>query len=111
MNRFILALAAVASIALSLGSIAPVAAQNASGGFQGPQGAAARQQFAKMLLSRNRSEGEQTQIRAIMAAALAKSKTQSDFQAKGDTMRAANKSVEQVLTPPQLTKLHAERDA
>src|SRR5476649_2205556 len=116
MNRFILALAAAASLALTVGCSAPAAqtaqnAPNASGGFQGQQGAGARQQFSKMLVSLNLSDDQKTQIRSIMATARAKAKTQTDVQDKRATLRDANKSVEQVLTPPQLTKLHAERAA
>ena len=119
MNRFVLALAATASVALSVagftaadvarGTVAPAAAQAAPGG---PQGAAAgRQRFAKMLMSLNLTDAQKTQIRSIMGSARAKSKTLTDMQAKRDTMRGAFKNIEAVLTPAQRTKLHAERDA
>jgi Spy/CpxP family protein refolding chaperone len=117
MNRLILALAAVATVALSvagftardiaLGSVAPVSAQAAPGG----PGGRGNQRFAKMLLSLNLSDDQKNQIRAIMADARAKAKTMTDMQAKRDTMRGAFGKIETVLTPAQRTKLHAERDA
>jgi Spy/CpxP family protein refolding chaperone len=120
MIRFFPALSAVAAVAfaltaftagdLALGRIAPAAAQAAPGG--GAQGyAKGRQQFAKMLMTLNLSDGQKNQIRQIMADSRAKSKALTDPQAKRDMMRGAFKNIEAVLTPAQKTKLHAERDA
>jgi Spy/CpxP family protein refolding chaperone len=121
MNRFILSLAAIGTVALSLaaftagdlafGAVSPAAAQSAPG----PQGAAGggqgRQRFAKMLMSLDLSDDQKTRIRSIMADARAKTRTLTDVQAKRDTMRAAFTQIETVLTPAQQAKLHAERDA
>jgi Spy/CpxP family protein refolding chaperone len=122
MNRFLLALAAVATVALSvagftardiaLGSVPAVFAQAAPGqGAPGGPGGHGNQRFAKMLMSLNLSDDQKNQIRSIMAAARAKAKTLTDIQAKRDTMRGAFTQIETVLTPAQRTKLHAERDA
>jgi Spy/CpxP family protein refolding chaperone len=119
MNRFLLSLAAVATVALSvagftardiaLGSVAPVSAQAAPG--QGAPGGRGNQRFAKMLMSLNLNGDQKNRIRSIMADARAKAKTMTDIQAKRDTMRGAFGKIETVLTPAQRTKLHAERDA
>jgi Spy/CpxP family protein refolding chaperone len=123
MKHFTLALAATATVALSLaaftagdlayGRVAPAAAQAAPGGSQGGQGGQnsgrGRQQFAKMLQSLNLSDNQKNQIRTIMANARAKNKSLTDPQAKRDTMRGAFKSIEAVLTPAQQSKLQAER--
>jgi hypothetical protein len=125
MIRFFPALTATAAVALALtaftagdlalGRIAPAAAQSAPGpggpGGGGQGYAKGRQQFAKMLMTLNLSDGQKDQIRGIMAGARAKSKTLTDPQAKRDAMRGAFKSIEAVLTPAQKTKLHAERAA
>jgi Spy/CpxP family protein refolding chaperone len=101
---------------LALGRIAPAAAQaapdSASGGGQGGQGyAKGRQQFAKMLMTLDLSDGQKNQIRSIMTDARAKSKTLTDPDDKRKAMRDAFKNIEAVLTPAQKTKLHAERTA
>jgi len=122
MNRFLLALAAVATVALSvagftardiaLGSVPAVSAQAAPGqGAPGGPGGRGNQRFAKMLMSLNLSDDQKNRIRSIMADARAKAKTMTDIQAKRDTMRGAFSQIETVLTPAQRTKLHAERDA
>jgi Spy/CpxP family protein refolding chaperone len=122
MNRFLLSLAAVATVALSvagftardiaLGSVAPVSAQAAPGqGAPGGPGGRGNQRFAKMLMSLNLNDDQKNRIRSIMADARAKTKTMTDIQAKRDTMRGAFGKIETVLTPAQRTKLHAERDA
>jgi len=115
-NRFVLSLAAVATVSLSLigftagdialGRVTPVAAQAAPGGAD-----AGRRRFAAMLMSLNLSDAQKTQIRAMRDAAIAKNKTLTDRQAKRDNMRAFFGNIETVLTPAQRTKLHAERDA
>lgn len=121
-NRFILALAAVATVALSvagftardiaLGGVTPVSAQAAPGqGAQGGPAGRGNLRFAKNLMSLNLSDDQKNRIRAIMAGARAKAKTMTDIQAKRDTMRGAFSQIETVLTPAQRTKLHAERDA
>jgi Spy/CpxP family protein refolding chaperone len=121
-NRFLLALAAVATVALSvagftardiaLGNVPAVWAQATPGqGAPGGPGGRGNQRFAKMLMSLNLSDDQKNQIRSIMAAARAKAKTLTDIQAKRDTMRGAFSQIETVLTPAQRTKLHAERDA
>jgi Spy/CpxP family protein refolding chaperone len=124
MIRFFPALTAAAAVALALsaftagdlalGRVAPAAAQAAPGpgGPGGGQGyAKGRQQFAKMLMSLNLSDGQKNQIRSIMADARAKSEALTDPQAKRQTMGAAFKNIEAVLTPAQKDKLHAERAA
>jgi Spy/CpxP family protein refolding chaperone len=122
MNRFVLALAAVATVALSvagftardiaLGSVAPVSAQAAPGqGAPGGAGGRGNQRFAKMLMSLNLNDDQKNRIRAIMADARSKAKTMTYMQAKRDTMRGAFGKIETVLTPAERTKLHAERDA
>jgi Spy/CpxP family protein refolding chaperone len=123
MMRFFPALIAAAAMALTLsaftigdlalGRITPAAAQTANGpAMTGGQGnAKGRQQFAKMLMTLNLSDGQKSQIRSIMADARTKNKTLTDPQAKRETMRGAFTSIEAVLTPAQKTKLHAERDA
>jgi Spy/CpxP family protein refolding chaperone len=119
--RFFPVLTAAAAIALTLsvftvgdlalGRIAPAAAQAVPGPGGGQGYAKGRQQFAKMLLSLNLSDGQKKQIRSIMADARAKSKTLTDPQDKRKTMSGAFKNIEAVLTPAQKTKLHAERAA
>jgi len=107
-----LALTAFISGDLALGRIAPAAAQAAPGLSGGGQGnGKGRQQFAKMLLTLDLSDGQKNQIRSIMADARAKSKTLTDPQDKRKTMSAAFKNIEAVLSPAQKTKLHAERAA
>jgi Spy/CpxP family protein refolding chaperone len=120
MMRFFPALTAAAAMVLTLsvftvgdlalGRITPASAQAAPG--PGGQGnAKGRQQFAKMLMTLDLSDGQKTQIRSIMADARAKSKTLTDPQDKRKTMFGAFKNVEAVLTPAQKTKLDAERTA
>ena len=122
MNRFLLALAAVATVALSvagftardiaLGSVPAVSAQAAPGqGAPGGPGGHGNQRFAKMLMSLNLSDDQKNQIRSIMADARAKSKTLTDPQDKRKTMFGAFQNIEAVLTPAQKTKLDAERTA
>ena len=124
MNRFVLSLAAAATVALSfiaftagdlaLGTIAPAAAQAAPGpgGPGGPNGRG-NQRFAKMLLSLQPplTEDQKNRIRAIMADARTKARALTDIQAKRDTMRAAFTKIRTVLTPPQQAKMKAEFDA
>jgi Spy/CpxP family protein refolding chaperone len=125
-SPFILGLTAAATIALSLaaftagdlafGTMTPVSAQSAPGdqGGQGGPGGGGKhgnQAFAKMLLSLNLSDGQKSQIRAMMTDARAKMKTLTDQQAKRDTMKAAFAKIETVLTPAQATKLKEERAA
>lgn len=122
MNRFMLSLAAVATVALSLaaftagnvalGTVTPAVAQPAPGqGGPGGPGGRGNQRFAKMLMALNLSDAQKTRIRSIMAGARAKAKTLTDIQAKRDTMRGAFGKIETVLTPAQRTKLDAERAA
>jgi len=127
MNRFVLSLAAVATVAVSLiaftagdlalGSIAPAAAQSAPGpggpGGPGGQNGRGNQRFAKMLLSLQPplTEDQKNRIRAIMADARTKARALTDIQAKRDTMRAAFTKIRTVLTPPQQAKMKAEFDA
>jgi Spy/CpxP family protein refolding chaperone len=123
MNRFILALAAVGTVTLSiaaftaadrsLGTLTQAVAQTAPppAGAPGPGGGHGNQRFAKMLMSLNLSDDQQNQIRGIMKAARDQNKSLTDVQAKRDNMRAAFTKVEAVLTPAQRTKLQAERDA
>jgi Spy/CpxP family protein refolding chaperone len=124
MNRFVLSLAAVASVALSLtaftagdlalGTVAPAAAQSApgAGGPGGPGGPSGRgnQRFAKMLLSLQPplTDDQKNRIRAIMADARSKARSQTDPQAKRDTMRAAFAKINTVLTPPQQAQMKAD---
>jgi Spy/CpxP family protein refolding chaperone len=124
MNRFVLSLAAVASVAVSLvaftagdlvvGAVAPAAAQSAPGpgGPGGPNGRG-NQRFAKMLMSLQPplTEDQKNRIRAIMADARAKARSLTDIQAKRDTMRAAFTKIRTVLTPPQQAKMKAQFDA
>src|SRR5580658_5695485 len=119
MNRFVLSLGAVATVALSLtaftagnlalGTVAPAAAQSGPGGPPGR----GNQQFAKMLMSLQPplTEDQKNRIRAIMADARAKAKTLTDPQAKRDAFRAGIGKIDGVLTPVQLKKLQAERNA
>ena len=119
MKRFVLSLAAVATVALSvagftsagiaLGTIAPAAAQADAGPPAGGQRGG--QRFGKMLLSLNLSDGQKAQIRSIMADARAKGKALTDRDAKRANMRAAFAKIDTVLTPPQRTKLHAQMAA
>jgi Spy/CpxP family protein refolding chaperone len=121
MNRFILAPAAIGTLALSLaaftaadvarGAVSPAAAQSAPAPQGAPGGGQGRQRFAKMLMSLDLSDDQKTRIRSIMADARAKARTLTDVQAKRDTMRAAYTQIETLLTPAQQTKLRAERDA
>lgn len=121
MNRFVLALAAVATVALSLagftagnvalGTIAPASAQADPGQGPPPGGQQRGQRFGKMLLALNLSDDQKSRIRAIMAGARAKSKSLTDRDAKRATMRAAFAQIDTVLTPPQRTKLHAQMAA
>jgi Spy/CpxP family protein refolding chaperone len=106
-----LALTAFTAGDLALDRIAPAAAQAAPAPGGGQGYAKGRQQFAKMLMSLNLSDGQKNQIRSIMAAARSKSRTLTDPQAKRQTMSGAFKNIEAVLTPAQKTKLHAERAA
>ena len=121
MMRFFPALIAAAAMVLTLsvftvgdlalGRITPASAQAAPGpGGQG-NGGKGRQQFAKMLMTLDLTDGQKTQIRSIMADARAKSKTLTDPQEKRKTMFGAFKNIEAVLTPAQKTKLDAERTA
>jgi Spy/CpxP family protein refolding chaperone len=127
MNRFILSLAAVATVAvallaftagdLALGSVAPAAAQSAPGpgGPGGPGGPNGRgnQRFAKMLLSLQPplTEDQKNRIRAIMADARSKARALTDPQAKRDAMRGAFDKIRTVLTPAQQAKMKAQFDA
>lgn len=123
MNRFVLSLAAVATVTLSLiaftagnlalGTVPPAAAQSAPGpGGPGGPNQRGNQQFAKMLLSLQPplTEDQKNRIRAIMADARAKAKTLTDPQAKRDAFRAGIGKIDSVLTPPQLKTLQAERN-
>lgn len=97
---------------VALGRIVPAAAQSSPSPGGGSQGyAKGRQQFAKMLMTLNLSDGQKNQIRSIMDAARAKTKTLTDPQAKRQTMSGAFKDIEAVLTPAQKSKLDAERAA
>jgi Spy/CpxP family protein refolding chaperone len=121
MNRFVLSLAAAATVVLSLiaftagdlalGTVAPAAAQAAPGpgGPGGPNGRG-NQRFAKMLLSLQPplTEAQKNRIRAIMADARTKARALTDPQAKRDTMRAAFGKIRTVLTPAQQAKMKAE---
>jgi Spy/CpxP family protein refolding chaperone len=125
MNRFILSLAAIATVAvaltafiagdLALGSIAPAAAQAGPGGPGGPGGPNGRsnQRFAKMLLSLQPplTDDQKNRIRAIMADARSKARALTDPQAKRETMRGAFDKIRTVLTPAQQAKMKAEFDA
>jgi len=124
MNRFILALGAAAAVTLSvagftagkvaLGTLTPAAAQTAPGpnGAQGGAGGRrGNQQLAKMLLTLNLSDDQKAKIRTIMADARAKAKSVTDPQAKRDAFRAGIGKIDSVLTPEQLKKLQAQRNA
>ncbi len=120
MNRFVLSLAAIATVTLSLagftagdvalGTVVPASAQADEGGP--PPGAPQRgQRFGKMLLALNLSDDQKNKIRSIMAGARAKSKNLTDRDAKRATMKAAFAEIDTVLTPEQRTKLHAQMAA
>jgi Spy/CpxP family protein refolding chaperone len=123
LKRFVLSLAAVASVSLSVaaltagdvafGSVSPAVAQDAPAGQQGGPGAGAagRARFAKMLMSLNLTDTQKTRIKAMRDAAVAKAKTLTDRQARRDVMRGFFAQIETVLTPAQRTKLSAERAA
>jgi len=121
MKRFLLPLAAVIAVALSLtafaagnltlGLIAPAVAQaGPPGGPPGP-GGPNNQRFGKMLLSLQPplTEDQKTRIRAIVADFRARGKALTDGQAKRDNFRAMIVKVQTVLTPVQQAKMRAQQ--
>ncbi len=120
MKRFVLSLAAIATVAVSVagftgadiarGTVVPAAAQADSGGGA-PGGQQRGRRFGQMLLSLNLSDDQKAKIKSIMADARAKGKALADRDAKRANMRAAFAKIDTVLTPPQRTKLHAQMEA